>query len=129
MCLIASSVLLCALLLSTCALVLRVINGYVNAIAARPPPAPANAWAMLSLCWAADVAGTASRGAVEAATVAAPAEVEFDGFDMVGCWFGFGNNCFGTQWVCDDQKQNLRICAREEEAVKCVIKIVKRSIL
>ena len=30
---------------------LSVISGYVNAIAARPPPAPARAWAMLSLCW------------------------------------------------------------------------------
>ena len=29
----------------------------VKVIERRPPPAPARAWAMLSPCWAADVAG------------------------------------------------------------------------
>lgn len=33
---------------------------YVKVIASNPPPAPARACAMLSLCWAAEVAGTGS---------------------------------------------------------------------
>jgi hypothetical protein len=31
---------------------------YVKVMASRPPPAPANACAMLSLCWATEVDGT-----------------------------------------------------------------------
>ena len=46
---------------STWARVDRVMRGYVRVIASNPPPAPASAWAMLSLCWAAEVAGVASR--------------------------------------------------------------------
>ncbi len=30
---------------------------YVRVMDRRPPPAPARAWAMLSPCWAVDVAG------------------------------------------------------------------------
>lgn len=35
----------------------------------RPPPAPARAWAMLSPCWAADVAGTVGLSAVVVAAM------------------------------------------------------------
>ena len=65
---------------STCARVERVIKGYlvivsrrtekevavthVNVIDSSPPPAPARACAMLSPCWAAEVAETTSFGAV-----------------------------------------------------------------
>ena len=47
----------------------------VRVIDSRPPPAPARAWAILSPCWAAEVAGGATW----------VWEVVLDDWDIVGC--------------------------------------------
>lgn len=66
------------------------MRGYVSAMAARPPPAPASAWAMLSLCWRALAAGIVSRGAVDVdIVVAAVALGDANGSDML-CGDGDG---------------------------------------
>ena len=50
----------CARFDSTWARVESVMRGYVRAMESRPPPAPARAWATLSLCCAAVLVGTAA---------------------------------------------------------------------